>query len=88
MQRISRCVINWPSSTGKFIGRNCIGGIDSSGRLSQIWKNQREALIIGCVGASIEGKGEDKPFSVRALTFSCALSGILAVRSPTESLAP
>ena len=25
------CVSNCPSSTGKFIGPNCIGGIDSSG---------------------------------------------------------
>jgi hypothetical protein len=28
--------------------------------------------------------GEEKPFSVRALTFSCALSGVLAVRSLSE----
>jgi hypothetical protein len=35
-----------PSSTGKFTGRNCVGGIDSSGRLSQLWKNWRQVLII------------------------------------------
>jgi 2-polyprenyl-6-methoxyphenol hydroxylase-like FAD-dependent oxidoreductase len=29
---------------GEFTGRICIGGIDSSGRLSRLWKNWREVL--------------------------------------------
>jgi len=45
-QRISRCVSNWPSSTEKFTGCSCVDGIDSSGRLSQLWKNWWEVLII------------------------------------------
>jgi hypothetical protein len=29
--RTALYVSNWPSSTGKFTVRNCVGGIDSSG---------------------------------------------------------
>jgi hypothetical protein len=45
-RRISRFVNNWPSSTGNFTGRNCVGWSDSSGRLSQLWQDWREVLII------------------------------------------
>ena len=38
--------------------------------------------------ASVAQAGEEKPFSVRALTFSCAISGVLSIRSLSESRTP
>src|SRR5262249_53576508 len=43
-----------------------------------------QCAVINC-HQSVAQAGEEKPFSVRALTFSCALSDVLSIRSLSQS---
>jgi hypothetical protein len=54
-----------------------------SPRLSRNETDETQCVVINCRHSVLQA-GEEKPFSVQALTFSCARSGVLAVRSHSE----
>ena len=56
-------------------------------RQAYLQKAHDQCAAINC-RQSVAQAGEEKPFSVRALTFSCALSDVLSIRSLSQSRTP